>query len=117
MVLALFMWPRVKALGKTLFMGYAFAMAFTLVYTAEHYVFDVLLGWALAALVIAVYTLIDRRFILPRQRRREQGRREQERAAEADGTTEGAHTDGAPTGGAPTDGAPTDGAASSPTGA
>ena len=70
MLLALFMWPRVKALGKTLFMGYAFAMAFTLVYTAEHYVFDVLLGWALAATVIAVYTLIDRRFILPRQRRR-----------------------------------------------
>ena len=70
MLLALFMWPRVKALGKTLFMGYAFAMAFTLVYTAEHYVFDVLLGWALAAFVIAVYVLVDRRFILPRQRRR-----------------------------------------------
>ena len=84
MLLALFMWPRVKALGKTLFMGYAFAMAFTLVYTAEHYVFDILLGWALAAFVIAVYTLIDRRFILPRQRRRaEQESAEQESGAAA----------------------------------
>ncbi|MFT4043949.1 MAG: phosphatase PAP2 family protein [Gordonia sp. (in: high G+C Gram-positive bacteria)] len=67
MLLALFMWPRVKALGRILFMGYALAMAFTLVYTAEHYVFDVLLGWALAAAVIAVYRLIDRRFVIPRR--------------------------------------------------
>ncbi|MFW0783118.1 phosphatase PAP2 family protein [Gordonia sp. CPCC 206044] len=70
MLLALFMWPRVKALGKTLFMGYAFAMAFTLVYTAEHYVFDILLGWGLAAFVIIVYRTIDRRWLIPRQRRR-----------------------------------------------
>ena len=27
-------------------------MAFTLVYTAEHYVIDILLGWALAVVVI-----------------------------------------------------------------
>ena len=69
MLLALFMWPRVRALGKTLFMGYALAMAFTLVYTAEHYVFDVLLGWALAAAVIATYRWIDRRWLIPRQQR------------------------------------------------
>lgn len=75
MLLALFMWPRVRALGKTLFMGYAVAMAFTLVYTAEHYVFDILLGWALAAAVILVYHWVDRRWLIPRQRRR---------AAEAD---------------------------------
>ena len=31
MLLALFMWPRVKALGKTLFMAYPLAMAFALV--------------------------------------------------------------------------------------
>jgi hypothetical protein len=29
-------------------------MAFTLVYTAEHYVIDILLGWVLAVLVILV---------------------------------------------------------------
>lgn len=61
MLLALFMWPRVKALGRTIYLGYAVAMAFTLVYTAEHYVFDIILGWALAAAVIVAYRLIDRR--------------------------------------------------------
>ena len=70
MLLALFMWPRVKALGKTLFMGYALAMAFALVYTAEHYIFDIVLGWLLAAAVIATYQIIDRKILLPRQRRR-----------------------------------------------
>ncbi|WLP88952.1 phosphatase PAP2 family protein [Gordonia sp. NB41Y] len=74
MLLALFMWPRVKALGKTLFMGYAVAMAFTLVYTAEHYVFDIILGWGLAAAVIVVYQIIDRSIVQPRNRRREERR-------------------------------------------
>ena len=31
--------------------AYPLVMAFTLVYTAEHYVIDILLGWALAAVV------------------------------------------------------------------
>ncbi|WP_374193924.1 phosphatase PAP2 family protein [Gordonia sp. SCSIO 19800] len=70
MLLALFMWPRVKALGKTLFMGYALAMAFALVYTAEHYIFDIVLGWLLAAAVVATYQIIDRKILIPRQRRR-----------------------------------------------
>jgi membrane-associated phospholipid phosphatase len=33
---------------------YPLVMAFTLVYTAEHYVIDLLLGWALAAVVMVV---------------------------------------------------------------
>ncbi|WP_296391382.1 phosphatase PAP2 family protein [Williamsia sp.] len=61
MLLALFMWPRVRALGRTLFLGYAVVMAFTLVYTGEHYVFDILGGWLLAAAVIAVQRLYLRR--------------------------------------------------------
>ena len=69
MLLALFMWPRVKALGKTLFMAYPLAMAFALVFTAEHYVIDILLGWALAASVIAVCRWVDRRWLIPRQER------------------------------------------------
>ncbi len=51
-LLAMFMWSRTKTLGRTLFTGYALIMAFTLVYSAEHYVIDVLLGWGLAALVM-----------------------------------------------------------------
>lgn len=61
MLLALFMWPRVRAVGRAVFLGYALTMAFTLVYTGEHYVFDVLLGWALAASVIAVQARVVRR--------------------------------------------------------
>ncbi|MFT3660889.1 MAG: phosphatase PAP2 family protein [Gordonia sp. (in: high G+C Gram-positive bacteria)] len=68
MLLALFMWPRTKALGRTMFMGYALVMAFALVYTAEHYVFDILIGWLLAATVVGTVTWVDKRYIQPRKR-------------------------------------------------
>ncbi|MFT3714981.1 MAG: phosphatase PAP2 family protein [Gordonia sp. (in: high G+C Gram-positive bacteria)] len=68
MLLALFMWPRTRALGRTVFVGYALIMAFTLVYAAEHYVFDVLLGWLLAAVVVGTVTWVDKRYIQPRKR-------------------------------------------------
>jgi hypothetical protein len=51
-LLAMFMWGRTKALGRTMFTGYALVMAFTLVYSAEHFVIDIFLGWGLAALVM-----------------------------------------------------------------
>jgi hypothetical protein len=68
MFLALFMWPRVRALGRTLFLGYAVAMAFTLVYTAEHYVLDIFLGWGLAAAVVVGVGVVDKRSIARRNR-------------------------------------------------
>jgi hypothetical protein len=37
-----------------LLVAYVLVMAFTLVYTAEHYVVDILLGWVLAAMVLLV---------------------------------------------------------------
>ncbi|WP_372631962.1 phosphatase PAP2 family protein [Gordonia jinghuaiqii] len=89
MLLALFMWPRVKALGKTLFMGYALAMAFALVYTAEHYIFDIVLGWALAAAVVATYRIVDRKWLIPRQSRLA----EEEAAAENGDPALAAHDD------------------------
>ena len=79
---------RVKALGRTLFMGYAVAMAFTLVYTAEHYVFDIILGWALAGFVILVAQVVDRRWLIPRKKQREQ-----QAGAESAATTEAAESD------------------------
>jgi hypothetical protein len=39
--------------------GYVLMMAFTLVYTAEHYVVDILLGWLLAAIVMAAVRCFD----------------------------------------------------------
>ncbi len=50
--LAAFLWTRVARRWRPLLIAYPLVMAFTLVYSAEHYVVDLLLGWALAALVI-----------------------------------------------------------------
>ncbi|MBX7432285.1 phosphatase PAP2 family protein [Mycobacterium sp. Y57] len=50
--IAVFLWNRVNRRWRPLLVAYPLVMAFTLVYTAEHYVIDVLLGWLLAAVVI-----------------------------------------------------------------
>jgi len=47
-----FLWTRVRRKWRPLLVAYPLIMAFTLVYTAEHYVIDILLGWALAAVVV-----------------------------------------------------------------
>lgn len=53
--IAAFLWTRVGRKWRPLLVAYPLVMAFTLVYTAEHYVVDILLGWALAA--AAIFTL------------------------------------------------------------
>lgn len=50
--LAVFLWHRVRRGWRPLLVAYPLVMAFTLVYTAEHYVIDILLGWLLAAVVL-----------------------------------------------------------------
>jgi hypothetical protein len=50
--IAAFLWTRVAGKWRPLLAAYVLVMAFTLVYTAEHYVVDILLGWALAAAVL-----------------------------------------------------------------
>ena len=60
LLIALFLWPLFPR-ARPLLAAYTVAMAFALVYTAEHYVVDVLLGWAYAlAAVWAVHRLADR---------------------------------------------------------
>ncbi|WP_441962467.1 phosphatase PAP2 family protein [Mycolicibacterium houstonense] len=49
---AVFLWSRVNRGWRPFLVAYPLIMAFTLVYTAEHYVVDILLGWALAAVVL-----------------------------------------------------------------
>lgn len=44
-----FLWFRVRRRWRPLLVAYPLIMAFTLVYTAEHYVTDILLGWVFAA--------------------------------------------------------------------
>ena len=51
---AAFLWTRVQRKWRPLLAAYVVVMAFTLVYTAEHYVVDILLGWVLAAAVLLV---------------------------------------------------------------
>jgi hypothetical protein len=57
LAIAAFLWNRVHRGWRPLLVAYVLVMAFTLVYTAEHYVIDILLGWALA---IVVMTAINR---------------------------------------------------------
>ena len=52
-MVAAFLWRRVRRKWRPVLAGYVLMMAFTLVYSAEHYVIDILLGWGLAALVLA----------------------------------------------------------------
>ncbi|MCH9710822.1 MAG: phosphatase PAP2 family protein [Actinomycetia bacterium] len=52
--LAVFLWNRVNRAWRPVLVAYPLVMAFTLVYTAEHYVVDLLLGWALAGVVIVL---------------------------------------------------------------
>lgn len=49
---SVFLWNRVNRGWRPLLVAYPLIMAFTLVYTAEHYVVDILLGWTLAGVVL-----------------------------------------------------------------
>ena len=50
--IAIFLWRRVRRRWRPLLVAYPLIMAFTLVYSAEHYVIDILLGWVLAVIVV-----------------------------------------------------------------
>lgn len=52
LALAMFLWNRVQRRWRPVLVTYVLVMAFTLVYTAEHYVVDILLGWVLALVVV-----------------------------------------------------------------
>jgi len=71
MLLLLFFWPFVRWQTRVLLVSYVLAMAFTLVYTGEHFVTDELAGWACAITVYFVGSrILDRRLA-----RRQAGRR------------------------------------------
>jgi hypothetical protein len=58
-MISMFLWRRVRRGWRPLLVAYPLAMAFVLVYSAEHFVVDILMGWALAAAVSAVMGLLD----------------------------------------------------------
>jgi membrane-associated phospholipid phosphatase len=57
MFICLFFWRGARPWLRAVLALYVAAMAFTLVYSGEHYVFDVVVGWVYAT---AVYTLVPR---------------------------------------------------------
>lgn len=72
-MISIFLWQRVARRWRPLLVAYPMIMAFSLVYSAEHYVFDIVLGWALAAMVCVVIGRLESRGVpwspLPSMRR------------------------------------------------
>jgi hypothetical protein len=61
MLLLLFFWKRARRPLRVLLVTYVLAMAFTLVYTGEHFVIDEVIGWAYAITAFLVGSrLLDR---------------------------------------------------------
>ena len=58
-MVALFLWRKVHFAWRPVLVGYVVIMAFTLVYSAEHYVVDILAGWALAAIVAVMVNRLE----------------------------------------------------------
>ena len=54
-LIMLFFWPTGSRRARALCLAYALAMSLTLVYTAEHYVADVIVGWIYAAVAVVLY--------------------------------------------------------------
>jgi membrane-associated phospholipid phosphatase len=63
LLITLFLWRLAPWWGRVLLAAYPWAMAFALVYTAEHYVVDILLGWIYA--LIAFWTVSRLAELLP----------------------------------------------------
>ena len=61
MLVALFLWPRVRRPLRPLLLLYPLAMGLTLMATGEHYFFDVLLGWIYAGSVMGAWAWWERR--------------------------------------------------------
>jgi membrane-associated phospholipid phosphatase len=71
LLFSIFMWRRVRWWWRPLLALYPLAMTFTVVYTGEHYIFDVLTGWAGAVLVSVIAIRVEG--WLARRRRRRSG--------------------------------------------
>lgn len=62
LLVSVFLWKFVSKWWRPILVAYPLAMCFTLVYSGEHYLIDVLLGWALVGLALYVgLRLADRK--------------------------------------------------------
>lgn len=69
LLVAVFLWRSAPRWGRALLALYPPAMAFALVYTAEHYLVDILLGWAYTLVAIWVVGRVADRLRLAQVRR------------------------------------------------
>jgi hypothetical protein len=58
-LLLVFLWP-VAGRWRVLLVAYALAMPLVLVYSADHFVFDVLLGWTYVIVVVSAFHFVPR---------------------------------------------------------
>jgi PAP2 superfamily len=70
LLVSLALWPLSPRWAKPLLAAYPPAMAFALVYTAEHYVVDILLGWAYTLIAVCVVSRVARAIAVRSARRR-----------------------------------------------
>ncbi|MET0666357.1 MAG: phosphatase PAP2 family protein, partial [Acidimicrobiales bacterium] len=59
-LVAVMLWPTARPSMRVLLAVYATGMGFVLVLTGEHYVFDVLIGWAYVAVVCLLWNRLER---------------------------------------------------------
>jgi hypothetical protein len=64
-LLLVFFWPLASTRWRAVLAAYALAMALTLVYSADHFVFDILLGWAYVVVVVLGFRRFAPRFAPP----------------------------------------------------
>jgi hypothetical protein len=72
MLLLLFFWKRARPALRAILVGYVLAMAFTLVYTGEHFVLDEVVGWSYAIITFVVGGRLFDRWVEWRRTKREQ---------------------------------------------
>ncbi len=61
LLIAIFLWRRVRRYWRIALAAYPLMMAFTLMFTGEHYLLDILAGWTLTTLVCVGFTVLERR--------------------------------------------------------
>jgi membrane-associated phospholipid phosphatase len=61
MLFTLFFWKRSPIWLRVVLVAYPLAMAWALIYSGEHYLFDILAGWLLAAIVTVSFTQFETR--------------------------------------------------------
>jgi hypothetical protein len=66
-LLLLFFWPIASFRWRAVLGAYALAMACTLVYSADHFVFDILLGWTYVIVVVTAFHHFDAGFVRRRR--------------------------------------------------